>query len=105
MGQSSFKNELDELLKQRSYYEMFKIIERESNDFLTNKIDNYNLCVELINLNQDLLEYMGASKEFEMAFELHNKLMQNRNSLFISCIPENKKELIEIFKRCVGDTN
>ena len=46
---------------------------------------------------------MGASKQFEMAFELINKLATNRNRLFMSCLTEGQWELKSIFKRAVGD--
>ena len=95
------KNIADKLLN-RDYYGMFELIDTYSRKYISGSIKEYEVCVELINQNQDLYEYMGASKQYEMAFELHNKLVKNRNQLFLSCL-DKKPELKPIFKRCVGD--
>jgi hypothetical protein len=102
MTKEELKNKISSKLATRDYYGMFEIINSESNNYLDNAKIDYDLCIELINQNQDLYEYMGASKQFEMAFELINKLAKNRNLLFLSCLND-KPELKPIFKRCVGD--
>lgn len=102
MTLAALKKEADEKLTARDYHGLFKLIDRASEDYLNAKHQDYTLCIELISQNQDLYEYMGASKQFESAFELINKLMQNRNQLFISCLNKNQSELKLLFKRAVG---
>jgi hypothetical protein len=103
MNIEELKKKVSEKLSNRDYFGMFKLIDSISEDYLKSSDIDYPLCVELITQNQDLLEYMGASKQFEMAFDLLKKLTRNRNRLFLSCINDNQKELKSIFKRCVGD--
>lgn len=102
MDIKNIKNEVSNKLSNRDYYGMFEIIDNASNDYINLGLSDYNTCVELINQNQDLYEYMGSSKQFEMAFDLHKKLVKNRNKLFVSCLND-KIELKSLFKRCVGD--
>ncbi|MFO0322470.1 MAG: hypothetical protein ACK504_08580 [Bacteroidota bacterium] len=97
------RKDIEGKLQQRDYYAAYLIIDELSDKYLNSKITNYELCIELINQNQDLFEYLGASKQFESAYDLHKKLKKNRNKLFLSCLSENQKELKNIFKRCVGD--
>lgn len=96
------RNKITEKLSNRDYYGMFELVNSYSNEYLEGSVRDYEISLELINQNQDLYEYMGASKQFEMAFELHKKLLRNRNRLFLSCLGE-LPELKPIFKRCVGD--
>lgn len=102
MNLAALKKEAEEKLTARDYHGLFKLIDRASEDYLNDKQQDYGLCIELISQNQDLYEYMGASKQFESAFELTNKLMQNRNKLFISCLNEDQNELKLLFKRAIG---
>lgn len=102
MNIEAVKNEVSDKLSNRNYIGMFEIIDKFSNEYFNLEQTDYNTCIDLINLNQDLYEYMGASKQFEMAFDLHKKLVRNRNKLFISCL-NNQTELKSLFKRCVGD--
>ena len=102
MNIEDIRNKISEKLSSRDYYGMFEIIDKASNDYLNLGLSDYNICIELIAQNQDLFEYMGASKQFEMAFDLHKTLVRNRNRLFISCLND-KTELKSLFKRCVGD--
>lgn len=97
------KKRINEKLTSRDYYGMFELIDQASNIYLNEKNSDYTLCIELITQNQDLYEYMGASKQFESAFELINKLLTNRNRLFLSCLTRDQQELKAIFKRAVGD--
>lgn len=103
MSLVDFRKRVEEKLSNRDYYGMFEVIDRATEDYLDNNVSDYPLCVELITQNQELYEYMGASKQFEMAFELHSKLAKNRNRLFLSCLTEEQHELKTIFKRAVGD--
>ncbi|HEX8574918.1 MAG TPA: hypothetical protein VF677_01350 [Flavobacterium sp.] len=103
MNIEELKNAIESKLSNRDYFGMFELIDKKSEDFLKSSENDYYLAIELITQNQDLLEYMGASKQFEMAFDLLNKLTKNRNRLFLHCINKNQKELKLIFKRCVGD--
>ena len=103
MNIEALKKDYNEKLLARDYYGMFELVDNATNIFLTEKVVDYNLCIELINVNQDLLEHMGFSKQFEMAFELLNKLTKNRNRLFLNCLLESQQELKVIFKRSVGD--
>lgn len=100
-----FKKNIEQKLLQRDYYGMFQLIDSASESYLTTNTKNYAFCIELISQNQDLLEYMGASKQFEMEFDLQNKLIRNRNRLFLSCLDNEQNELKNIFKRCVGDNS
>jgi hypothetical protein len=102
MNIEDIKSKIREKLSNRDYYGMFELIDNASNEYINLALSDYNTCIELISQNQDLYEYMGASKQFEMASDLHRKLVKNRNRLFISCL-DDKKELKSIFKRCVGD--
>lgn len=97
------RKDVDEKLQRRDYYGIYQIIDDLSEKYLGSNTNNYELCIELINQNQDLFEYMGASKQFESAYDLNKKLKKNRNRLFLSCLNENQKELKPIFKRAVGD--
>src|ERR1017187_9272780 len=97
------RNIVEDKLNNRDYYAIYLLIDELSENYLNSNANNYELCIELTNQNQDLLEYMGASKQFESAYDLNNKLMKNRNRLFLSCLNENQKELKPIFKRCAGD--
>jgi len=103
MSITDLKKSVGEKLTNRDYYGMFEIIDHASNQYLDENRLDYDFCIELITQNQDLYEYMGASKQFEMAFELINKLATNRNRLFMSCLTEGQWELKSIFKRAVGD--
>jgi hypothetical protein len=103
MSIADLKKSVSEKLASRDYYGMFEIIDRASNMYLDENSLDYDLCIELITQNQDLYEYMGASKQFEMAFELLNKLITNRNRLFVSCLTQEQQALKSIFKRAVGD--
>lgn len=103
MNLIELKSNIENKLSHRDYYGMFEIIDSASNEYLEKKINELKICIELITQNQDLYEYMGASKQFEMAFDLHNKIIANRNKLFLSCFNENQQELKPLFKRCVGD--
>lgn len=102
MNIEDIKIKISDKLSNRDYYGMFEIIDNASNEYINSALTDYNICVELINQNQDLYEYMGSSKQFEMASDLHRKLVKNRNKLFISCLND-KAELKPLFKRCVGD--
>lgn len=102
MNIKDIKNKISSKLSNRDYYGMFEIIDNASNDYFNSGLTDYHICVELINQNQDLYEYMGSSKQFEMAFDLHRTLVKNRNRLFLSCLND-KVELKYLFKRCVGD--
>jgi hypothetical protein len=99
------KTVIQEKLNERDYYGAFVFIDNLSDEFLTAKSNDYKLCIELITQNQEIYEFMGASKEFEMAFDLHNKIIKNRNRLFLSCFSENQSELKGLFKKCVGDNS
>jgi hypothetical protein len=100
MNIEEIKNKISNRLSNRDYYGMFEVIDSASDEYVNLELSDYNTCVELI--NQDLYEYMGASKQFEMAFDLHKKLVKNRNRLFVSCL-DDKSELKLLFKRCVGE--
>lgn len=95
-------DEIGGYLQNREFNKIFELLDIESNNYLSSDKNDLQYCIELINLNQNLLEYMGASKQYEMAFDLHNTLIKNRNSLFIKCISD-KPELITAFKNIVGD--
>jgi hypothetical protein len=98
-----FRNEVNTYLSTRDYYGAFKLITSCSEQYLQEKSFNYPYCIELMNQNQDLLEIMGSSKAFEMAFDLQNQLIANRNKLFLTCLPDDKTELKKLYKRVVGD--
>jgi hypothetical protein len=102
MNIEDIKNKINDKLSNRDYYGMFEIINNASNEYFDFGLSDYNICIELINQNQDLYEYMGSSKQFEMAYDLHKTLVKNRNKLYISCLND-KIELKSLFKRCVGD--
>lgn len=103
MDLSELKKNIEIKLSNRDYFGMFESIDNASNIYLNSNTKDYATCIELITQNHDLLEYMGASKQFEMAFDLHNKLIKNRNRLFLTCLNENQNELKSLFKKCVGD--
>jgi hypothetical protein len=103
MKVAEIKKAVDEKLSQRDYYAIYLFIDGLSEEYLNQGKSDYDLCIELITQNQDLCEYMGASKQFEMAFELHNKMTKNRNRLFLSCFNNEQQELKVLFKRAVGD--
>lgn len=102
MNIENIKNEISDKLSKRDYYGMFEIIDSASNDYLNSGSSNYTVCIELINQNQDLFEYLGASKQFESDYELAKRVKKNRNRLFLSCLND-RAELKPLFKRCVGD--
>lgn len=91
------------LLEKRDYYGLFQLITEASSQYLSEGMNDYTLCIQLITYNQDLLEYMGASKHFEGAYDLQDKLTANRNQLFLSCFNESQQDLKVLFKRMVGD--
>ena len=97
------KNSISNKLSERDYYGMFQIIDSSCEQYLSEKKINYSTTIELINQCQDLYEFLGSSKQFEMAFDLHNKLISHRNRLFISSLTGNQNELKGIYKRIVGD--
>ena len=106
MNITELRSRINEQLKSRNYYGMFELINQATNAYLGNPsadADDYKLCIELINQNQDLYEYMGASKQFESAFELINQLAANRNKLFMSCLTAEQRDLKVAFKKIVGD--
>jgi len=102
MDIENINNRISDKLSKRDYHGMYKTINNASAEYLEGELSDYNLCVDLIKHNQDLFEFMGASKQFEMAFDLQNQLRTNRNRLFLSCLGE-KNELKSLFKRAVGD--
>ena len=103
MNISDIKSEIEIELSKRDYYAMYKIIDNVSSEYLDCNMNTMEICVELIKQNQLLYEYMGSSKQYEMAFDLHNKIIKNRNRLFLSCFTKEQSELKELFKRAVGD--
>ena len=103
MNIEAVKRDYNEKLLARDYFGMFELVDNATNIVIAQKVTDYALNIKLINLNQDLLEHMSFSKQFEMAFELLNKLTKNRNRLFLNCLLESQQELKAIFKRSVGD--
>jgi len=92
-----------EKLSQKDYYAIYVLIDGLTDEYLKLGQSDYDLCIELITQNQDLCEFMGASKQFESDFELNKKLKKNRNRLFLSCLNDKQAELKVLFKRAVGD--
>lgn len=101
--ESEFINAFNLLLEKRDYYALFKLVSETSHNYLSEDKEDYDRCILLITYNQDLLEYMGASKQFEGAYDLQNQLIANRNQLFLSCFNESQHDLKTLYKRIVGD--
>lgn len=102
MNIEELKNKISSKLSNRDYYGMLEILTDATNEYLNGKSSDYQLCLELIRQNQDLFEYLGASKQFESDFALSQQVRINRNRLFVSCL-DGKDELKSLFKRAVGD--
>jgi hypothetical protein len=102
MNVNELKKLFDEKLRTRDYLGMYELLNKYASECLDNSINNKELSIELIERSQDLLEYMGASKQFEMAFDLQNTLISNRNKLFLSCLKSEQQALKHLFLRIVG---
>lgn len=97
------KLKIGEKLSRQDYYGMFEVIDEACNEYLSESIFDYNKSIELIKRCQDLYDFFEISKQFQMQKDLQNKILLNRNKLFIGCLNEQQKELKDIFQRCVGD--
>ena len=98
-----FKSNFASKLSSRDYYGMYVLLDEKCNEYLKSGNIEYKASLQLLKACQELYEYLGSSKQFEMAFDLQNNILNHRNKLFISCLNENQKGLIPILKKLVGD--
>ena len=93
--------EFNRAVSDRKYYEMYVIVNDVTKQYITSGKFNDSTSSRLINMNSDALEYLGASKQFESAHELHAELIKNRISLLAHSL-EDRPALVSSFYRIVG---
>ena len=94
--------EFDKALEKRDYHTLYNLINDASIDFLKSDSHSLEYATHLIKLNIDTLQYMGASKQYESAYELHVRLLENRNNLFRWCLRNLPNEVTQAFNRIIG---
>jgi hypothetical protein len=97
----TLKMAVNQAIEQRDYFKLYNLINNATQSYISMGITDPLISSALINLNTDALEYLGASKQFESAFELHSQLLRNRVAIFELHLT-NQPELLQSFKRMHG---
>lgn|GEM_PF-4969536 len=79
----------NELRRERKYLRMFEMLNQATQHCLSGSSNNPKDVQNLVMLNVDLLELLGASKQYEMEFSMHSQLIRNRNALFRTLLRDN----------------
>lgn len=90
-------------ISERNYLDMYKVVDDCSQQLLTEVKFDIKFACDLIDLNSEALGYLGASKQFEGAYEMHKRLIDNRIALFKKCLTDNP-DLIKAFNLIIGQS-
>lgn len=83
--EANFRN----LLRDRNYLAMYDALNLATKDYLDGSNFSISNTQVLLELNIELLELLGASKQYEMEFSMHSQLIRNRNALFRTLLRDN----------------